>query len=64
MQSPPVPAASRSRARPAFRRLNPIDTAANPPTIGGAEVLVADVEASNGVLHVIDRVLLPAELPD
>ena len=29
------------------------------PTIGGAEVLNADVSASNGVVHVIDTVLLP-----
>ena len=43
---------------------HPIDPAANPPTIGGATVLVADIEASNGVLHVIDRVLLPLELPE
>ena len=28
--------------------------------IDGANVLSADIEASNGVIHVIDRVLLPA----
>lgn len=53
---------------PEFVAANPgphaIKASANPPTIGGATVLVADVEASNGVLHVIDRVLLPRELPD
>jgi uncharacterized surface protein with fasciclin (FAS1) repeats len=53
---------------PEFVVANPgphaIDAAASPPTIGGAEVLVADVEASNGVLHVIDRVLLPQTLPN
>ncbi len=53
---------------PEFVVANPgpheIDTAANPPTIGGATVLVADVEASNGVLHVIDKVLLPTVLPE
>ena len=27
--------------------------------VGGAQVTKADVEASNGVIHVIDRVLLP-----
>jgi transforming growth factor-beta-induced protein len=27
--------------------------------IGGARVLIADIEASNGVIHVIDTVLLP-----
>ncbi len=53
---------------PEFVVANPgphaIESAANPPTIGGATVLVADVEASNGVLHVIDQVLLPQELPE
>jgi uncharacterized surface protein with fasciclin (FAS1) repeats len=53
---------------PEFVPVNPgpheIDTEPNPPTIGEATVLVADVEASNGVLHVIDRVLLPQELPE
>ena len=53
---------------PEFVVANPgpheIDASANPPTIGGATVLVADVEASNGVLHVIDRVLLPEQLPE
>jgi uncharacterized surface protein with fasciclin (FAS1) repeats len=53
---------------PEFVPVNPgpheIDAGANPPTIGEATVLVADVEASNGVLHVIDRVLLPQELPE
>ncbi|HVS18796.1 MAG TPA: fasciclin domain-containing protein [Planctomycetota bacterium] len=29
--------------------------------IGGAKVLATDVQASNGVLHVIDRVLLPGQ---
>ncbi len=41
-----------------------IDAAANPPTVGGAQILVADVEASNGVLYVIDQVLLPQVLPE
>lgn len=43
---------------------HPIDAAANPPTIGGAEILVADIEAANGVLHVIGQVLLPETLPE
>lgn len=30
-------------------------------TVGGANVTTADVEASNGVIHVIDEVLLPPE---
>jgi uncharacterized surface protein with fasciclin (FAS1) repeats len=29
-------------------------------TIGGANIVVADVPAANGVIHVIDRVILPA----
>jgi uncharacterized surface protein with fasciclin (FAS1) repeats len=28
-------------------------------TVGGANVITADVEASNGVIHVIDAVILP-----
>ena len=28
-------------------------------SVGGAKVIQADVEASNGVIHVIDRVILP-----
>lgn len=28
-------------------------------SVGGAKVIQADVQASNGVIHVIDRVLLP-----
>jgi uncharacterized surface protein with fasciclin (FAS1) repeats len=52
---------------PEFVAANPgphaIDAAANPATIGGAAVILIDIEASNGVLHVIDKVLLPKELP-
>jgi uncharacterized surface protein with fasciclin (FAS1) repeats len=28
-------------------------------TVGGAKVITADVDASNGVIHVIDKVILP-----
>lgn len=45
---------------------NPIDIALpeSGPRINNARVLTADIEASNGVIHVIDTVLLPpAELP-
>lgn len=31
--------------------------------MGGANVVTADIEASNGVVHVIDRVLLPPTIP-
>ncbi len=30
--------------------------------VGGANVVTADIQASNGIIHVIDRVLLPADL--
>ncbi|PSW12150.1 fasciclin domain-containing protein [Photobacterium sanctipauli] len=30
-------------------------------TINGAKVLIPDVEASNGIIHIIDTVLIPAE---
>lgn len=30
-------------------------------TVNGANVVTADIEASNGVLHVIDGVIMPAE---
>ena len=30
---------------------------------GGANVVTADIEASNGIIHVIDRVLLPPDIP-
>ncbi|MDQ3031203.1 MAG: fasciclin domain-containing protein [Myxococcota bacterium] len=32
--------------------------------VGGANVVMADIEASNGVIHVIDRVLLPPTVAD
>lgn len=31
------------------------------PTVDGASITTADVEASNGVIHIVDEVLLPAE---
>lgn len=37
-----------------------IDT--TPPTIAGAEITVTDVEASNGVIHVVTSVLIPPTL--
>ncbi len=35
--------------------------AAGKVTVGGANVVKADIKASNGVIHVIDKVLLPAD---
>ena len=35
-----------------------VDTS-NGVNIGGANVVQADIKASNGVIHVIDRVILP-----
>jgi len=31
-------------------------------TVGGATVIQTDIEASNGVIHVIDQVILPPDL--
>lgn len=41
----------------------PIDTQLNGSKmlIGGAAILVSDVEASNGMLHVVDNVILPSK---
>ena len=30
-------------------------------TVGGANVVQADIKASNGIIHVIDKVMIPAE---
>jgi transforming growth factor-beta-induced protein len=37
-----------------------VDATSNPPTIGGAGIIATDLEASNGYVHVIDAVILPA----
>ena len=39
----------------------PIAKAGGKLTVGGANVVLADVEASNGVIHVVDAVLLPPQ---
>jgi len=31
-------------------------------TVGGAEVITTDIDASNGIIHVIDAVILPPDL--
>lgn len=36
-----------------------IDASGDSVTVGGARVVTVDVEASNGVIHVIDKVLIP-----
>ena len=36
----------------------PVSTA-DGVTVGGAQVVATDIEASNGIIHVIDRVILP-----
>ncbi|WP_162427419.1 fasciclin domain-containing protein [Pontibacter pudoricolor] len=42
-------------------RYIPISTqTGNQVTIGGAHIIVPDVEASNGVIHVVDNVIMPA----
>ena len=33
--------------------------ATNGVMVSGAKVVIADVKASNGIIHVIDKVLLP-----
>ena len=35
--------------------------AAAPPSVGGAPLLDSDIEASNGLLHVVDTVLRPPD---
>lgn len=42
-----------------LRMLNGGFTAIDGATIDGANIIVTDVEASNGIIHVIDAVLLP-----
>ncbi len=39
-----------------------VDVAATPPTIGGEGIIVTDIHATNGVVHVIDGVLIPPSL--
>jgi uncharacterized surface protein with fasciclin (FAS1) repeats len=40
-----------------------LDGSGATPMVDGANIVQADVMASNGVLHVIDRVLLPKDVP-
>lgn len=36
-----------------------LDVTANPPTVGGAKVLKTDIVCSNGIIHVVDTVIMP-----
>ncbi|WP_299819279.1 fasciclin domain-containing protein [uncultured Pontibacter sp.] len=44
-------------------RYLPISSENNLITVGGATVIVPNVEASNGIIHVVDRVIIPSEAP-
>lgn len=37
-----------------------VDSASNSVTVNGAKVVQADIPASNGIVHVVDKVILPA----
>jgi uncharacterized surface protein with fasciclin (FAS1) repeats len=39
----------------------PVDATGDGVAVGGAQVVAADVGASNGVIHVVDQVILPPE---
>ena len=44
-------------------RYIPITTqTGNQVTVGGANIIVSDIEASNGVIHVVDNVILPSKV--
>lgn len=36
-----------------------VDLTASPPTIGGQDILITDIHATNGVVHVVGGVLIP-----
>jgi len=40
-----------------------VDTAGGEVTVDGARLLRADIPASNGIIHVIDTVMLPPDVP-
>lgn len=42
-------------------RYLPITTSGNSVAIAGATVVVPNVKASNGIIHVVDRVIIPSE---
>ena len=37
-----------------------LDVTATPPTVGGAKVLKTDIVCSNGIIHVVDSVIMPS----
>lgn len=48
----------------AFGESLPVVTSStNPVEVGDAQIISTDMETDNGVIHVINRVLLPASLP-
>ena len=36
-----------------------LDVTATPPTVGGAKILKTDIVCSNGIIHVVDKVIMP-----
>lgn len=40
-----------------------VNSTTNTVTVNGAKVIQADIPASNGVVHVVDRVILPPNFP-
>ena len=36
-----------------------LDVTASPPTVGGAKIVKTDIACSNGVIHVVDAVIMP-----
>lgn len=52
--------AEQSALRSAFGESIPLTQTANGPLIDGAQLVVRDIQATNGVIHVVDVVLRPA----
>ena len=52
---------NRSRSGAAFRHRPSQPLARGVLTVGGAKVVSADVVAGNGVIHVVDSVILPSK---
>ena len=39
-----------------------VDGSAAPPKVNGADIIQVDVKATNGIIHVIDKVLIPPDV--